>query len=137
MEIYRKTNIYCNPLVLLKACRNLDKIRFSFYFIYFVSWRLDAYFTPLGEFITGTEMLKSVNLSALTPFIMQDIRQPSDAMGGSLQLNHKFSQLPSARSPLESCCLSFSACPLRGPYPVPTQSSAGGRGQPKGDQHPR
>lgn len=90
---------------------NLEKIRFSFYFIYFASWRLGAYFTPLGEFIIGTEMPKTVNLSVLIPFIMQDISQPGDATGGSLQLNHKVSQLHSARSSLESCCLSFSAFP--------------------------
>lgn len=36
-------------------------------------------------------MLKSVNLSVLTPLIMQDISQ-TNATGGSLQLNPKVSR---------------------------------------------
>lgn len=36
-------------------------------------------------------MLKSVNLSVLIQFIMCDISQPSEVVGGSLQLDDKTS----------------------------------------------
>lgn len=89
MEIYRKTNTCCDPLVFPKACRNLEKNIFLFYLIYFASQTFGSYLTPLGEFIIGTEMLKSVNLCVLIQFIMRDSREPSDAVGGSLWLDDK------------------------------------------------